>query len=155
MQLLKVNIESDRSMRFAEAGIWLLIILWSYAVFAKLADFPLYQKQMRQQVFSPAVSAYLVYLILFLESLAMLSLMFMATRRTGLILSLLLLIGFTIYIILIMGGYFPKVPCSCGGLISKMSWKNHLYFNLIFMVMNLVCLYYSPQKERRFQAQQR
>lgn len=135
-------------------SLWALIIMWTYAVFAKLADFPLYQSQMRQQVFSSTVSVYLVYVVIMLETIVLLCLIIHATKPLGLILSLMMLIGFTFYIALILTGYFPKVPCSCGGLIAKMSWKNHLCFNLIFMGMNLNCLYYSLHYERRLKAQQ-
>lgn len=54
------------------------------------------------------------------------------TRKVGLYASLILMIGFTIYIGYMMA-FVPDLPCSCGGVISKMSWTQHLFFNLVFV----------------------
>jgi len=30
------------------------------------------------------------------------------------------------------------LPCTCGGIISKMSWKQHLGFNALFILVGLI-----------------
>jgi hypothetical protein len=35
---------------------------------------------------------------------------------------------------------FAKLPCQCGGVISKMSWKEHVVFNAFFIVVNGLAL---------------
>ncbi|WP_425568840.1 MauE/DoxX family redox-associated membrane protein [Pedobacter jeongneungensis] len=130
------------------AGVLLLIVLWSYAVFAKLADLELYKRQMVEQPFSPNIILVLTYLVPSLELLSA-TLLILNKHKLGLWISLVLLIGFTIYITLILSHVFPKVPCSCGGFISKMSWKNHLYFNMLLICFNIFCLYWFTKKERR------
>jgi hypothetical protein len=56
-------------------------------------------------------------------------LFFISTRSLGLKASFTLMILFTFYI-----GYMliftPHLPCSCGGVLRQLSWKNHLIFNL-------------------------
>lgn len=126
----------------------LLIALWSYAFFIKTIDFSHYQKQMADQPFPVFFSGLLTYGLLITEAYAAL-LLIMGKQLSGLILSLIMLIAFTIYILMILDGYFPERPCSCGGFISKMSWKNHLKFNLILIAINSFCLYTIAQKERR------
>lgn len=126
----------------------LLIALWSYAFFIKTIDFNHYQKQMADQPFPIFFSGLLTYGLLITEASAAL-LLIMGKQLSGLILSLIMLIAFTIYILMILHGYFPERPCSCGGFISKMSWKNHLKFNLILIAINSFCLYTIAQKGRR------
>lgn len=63
------------------------------------------------------------------------------------ILSTLLMTAFTIYIVLIISGYFPKVPCTCGGVIRALGWKAHLVFNLIFLSAAILALYSTRKRE--------
>jgi len=59
------------------------------------------------------------------------------TRKFGLYGSLILLVFFTIYIGYMMA-FIPKLPCSCGGVISQMTWRQHLVFNICFILLALV-----------------
>jgi hypothetical protein len=45
---------------------------------------------------------------------------------------------------------FGRIPCSCGGLISSLSWTQHLFFNLFFLLANAIVLSIYPVKERRY-----
>ena len=54
------------------------------------------------------------------------------TRRLGFIAAATLMLLFTFYI-----GYYltfdkEQLPCSCGGVISGMTWTQHFFFNLFF-----------------------
>lgn len=132
-------------------GVHLLIALWCYAFIVKMADLAHYHNQMNEQPFSPGVILLLTYVLPLLEGLTALSLI-LNRQIVGLSLSLLLLLAFTVYILLVMGHYFPHTPCSCGGFISKMSWKNHLWFNLGLIALNSFCFYYPYHQERRLKA---
>jgi methylamine utilization protein MauE len=58
------------------------------------------------------------------------------TRNTGFIVSLVLMIVFTSHIgIMLLTA--KDLPCTCGGVISKLSWKQHLWFNLFLISMLL------------------
>jgi len=41
---------------------------------------------------------------------------------------------FTSYIIVILN-YSSFVPCSCGGILEKIGWKEHLIFNIVFTIL--------------------
>lgn len=125
------------------------ILLWVYTAGSKLTDFQAYQQQMSLQVFSPGVTVVLLYLIPFLEIIAAILLLIKKTNKLGLALSLLLMSIFTGYIILIISGYFPKVPCSCGGVIKAMSWKAHLIFNIFFISAAMLSLFIKLKPEVR------
>lgn len=43
---------------------------------------------------------------------------------------------FTAYIISILN-FASYVPCSCGGVLEKLSWSEHLIFNAVFIVFGL------------------
>ncbi|KQM65202.1 hypothetical protein ASE74_10040 [Pedobacter sp. Leaf216] len=133
-------------------GLFLLILLWSYALFIKLADLALFQRQMHQQPFSSAVILVLIYVVPILEASTVI-LLILNQRKPGLLISLLLLFGFTIYVILALSHFFPKIPCSCGGMISKMSWKTHFWFDIFFMVINANCLFVELKKKGGRRAQ--
>lgn len=65
------------------------------------------------------------------------SLLFFAkTRLTGLCLSAVLMSVFTIYIACMIV-FSPHLPCSCGGVLKQMSWRQHLVFNSIFTALAL------------------
>ena len=128
------------------AGLFLLILLWSYAVFVKLEDWPLYTRQMQEQPFSPAIKSTLIFAIPILEGIAAL-LLILKFRHLGLWISLLLLLGFTLYVVLVLARFFPSVPCSCGGMISRMGWKSHLWFNLVFIFLIVHSFWFEVKKK--------
>lgn len=56
------------------------------------------------------------------------------TRKIGLIAGGSLMLLFTVYIGVILSLYDKaKLPCSCGGFVSELSWTAHIFFNLAFV----------------------
>jgi hypothetical protein len=43
---------------------------------------------------------------------------------------------FTIYTILVLSHFYDYVPCSCGGVIRRLTWPQHLFFNLFFVALS-------------------
>ncbi|MCK0115098.1 DoxX family protein [Gelidibacter sp. F63206] len=117
----------------------LFILLFVYAAVSKLLDFENFQVQLAQ---SPLLSAYAGFLapsIIIIELLVSLLLVIKSIRLIGLYCSLFLMIGFTAYIYLILN-YSDFIPCSCGGVIEKMSWTQHLLFNISFTIFALIAI---------------
>jgi hypothetical protein len=141
---MNANRPNHNNVHFISAAF---ILLWVYTAGSKLTSFENYRLEMQHQVFSPIVSELLIYIIPITELLTAGLLLFQKTNKSGMILSALLMTAFTIYIILIISGYFPKVPCTCGGVISAMGWKAHLVFNLIFLSAAILALYNTPKRE--------
>ena len=125
----------------------LLILLWTYAALSKLIDFGHTRTQMLNQVFPASIAETLVWMVPASELAAACLLLLPKTRKAGLYLSLFLLLQFTLYIILVMTNIFGRVPCSCGGVISSMSWGQHLIFNLFFLALTLVAIVYPCESE--------
>jgi hypothetical protein len=61
-------------------------------------------------------------------------LFFPQTRKAGLYSSLVIMLGFTLYIGY-MKAVIPRLPCSCGGVISTLTWNQHLVFNIFFALL--------------------
>jgi hypothetical protein len=85
--------------------------------------------------------------IVILEYIAAALLFIPTTKKAGLYLSLSLMMGFTGYIIYMMS-FVPDLPCSCGGVVSNLTWHNHLYFNLSFIILSIIGLVIYPRKSK-------
>lgn len=118
----------------------LLIMLFTYTPISKWINYHDFVKQMNNQPFDPRFLPILIIIVPSLELLTAIMLISDKTRNAGLISSVLLMITFTAYIILIKMNYYGRIPCSCGGVISKLNWTQHLYFNLFFLLLSLVGL---------------
>jgi hypothetical protein len=109
----------------------LLLFLFTYTAISKLLDFDRFKYQIGQSPFITNISWLVIWSIPSAEIIISIFLIFRRTRLAGLYLSFFLLLLFTGYIF-IMLRYSSYLPCSCGGVLSIMSWKQHLIFNLVF-----------------------
>jgi hypothetical protein len=126
----------------------LLALLFIYAAASKLLDFEAFQVQLAQ---SPLLSAYagiISYSILIIEFAMAILLLIPNTNKLGLYASIGLMASFTLYIYLILN-YSDFVPCSCGGILEKLGWTEHLIFNIFFLVLSLIALFGLVKKRGR------
>ncbi|MBE5320068.1 hypothetical protein IM793_12920 [Pedobacter sp. MR2016-19] len=130
-------------------GYLLLIILWGTTAASKLGNLNEFKTELAKQVFSENLAAFLLIAVPVSELVTAALLAFSKTRLYGIIASLLLIIAFTIYIALILAGYFSKVPCSCGGVLKLLGWKSHLIFNVIFTAITITTLTIHLKQEVR------
>jgi uncharacterized membrane protein YphA (DoxX/SURF4 family) len=109
------------------------VLMWSYAALSKLADPATTRRAMRNQVFGNQAADVLTWLVPGLELAAAAGLCFRRTRPAALMLSFILMFAFTAYVGMILWGSPARVPCSCGGILSSMSWEAHFLFNLAML----------------------
>lgn len=122
----------------------LYVLLFVYAAVSKLLDFENFQVQLGQ---SPLLSIYALWISWFvigIELVIALLLMFPKSRIIGFYAALSLMTMFTIYIFLILH-FSSFVPCSCGGILEKMSWNTHLIFNSIFVLLAVLSIVLSEK----------
>jgi uncharacterized membrane protein YphA (DoxX/SURF4 family) len=50
-----------------------------------------------------------------------------------------LMVMFTAYLITILNFSF-YVPCTCGGILQGMSWKTHIQFNLVILLLTMTAI---------------
>lgn len=115
----------------------LLILLFSYAAMSKLIEFHKFNGQLLSSPLLKPVAGVLTWLVPSAEFYTVILLLVPAWRKSGLAMSILLMSVFTVYIA-IMLIYFEKLPCSCGGVLERMTWTEHLVFNLAFTVLSWV-----------------
>lgn len=116
----------------------LMIMLWTYAAVSKFADYHRFVDQIKlapvplMQLLGPTLG----WLVPLTEVILIPLLWVKRSRVIGLYLSFLLLLIFEIYIAaMLLSGL--ELPCTCGGLISKLQWNEHLIFNGFFMATSL------------------
>ena len=116
----------------------LLILLFLYASVSKWLAFKTFIGDMNNQPFPNWITPYLVYSIPIIEVLIAVGLIFEKTRVPALYASFVLMMAFTIYTVAVLSHAFRYVPCSCGGVIKKLTWPQHLFFNLFFVSISLL-----------------
>ena len=114
----------------------LLMFLFLYTALSKLLEFDKFKYQIGQSPFITHISWLVIWSIPLAEIITSIFLIFKRTRLAGLYLSFFLMLLFTGYVF-IMLRYSSYLPCSCGGVLSIMSWKQHLIFNLSFTGLSL------------------
>jgi len=127
----------------------LFILLFTYAAASKLLDFDRFRAQLYLQPFPHTLADVLLYLLPVTELLLALLLCFNRSRFAGLVLSTCLMAIFTAYISLVLLHYWGDVPCSCGGILSHMSWTVHLAFNWAFILTGIagIALHLTDRKK--------
>jgi hypothetical protein len=124
---------------------FLLILLFIYTATSKLFDYNKFNFQMHFYPWIKRFGGFISWALPTLELTIAILILIPKTKLIGFYASIILLATFTIYLILMLLFNY-NLPCSCGGVISKMTWKQHVIFNIVFIVINWVGIYKYPQK---------
>lgn len=116
-----------------------IILLFCYAAISKIMDFEKFQIQMTESPLLGAFAGFLPYVLVVSEFIIAGLLCYQKTRNTGLLGSFLLMLIFTGYIAILLLTS-KNLPCSCGGILEKMTWTQHLYFNIGCTVLTAIAL---------------
>ncbi|MCK0191909.1 MauE/DoxX family redox-associated membrane protein [Arenibacter sp. F20364] len=124
----------------------LFIILFAYAGLTKLLEGHLFYDNIRNSpVLGGKAMASLASWTIPLSELAVaLLLLWKKTRLMGLYGAMGLMLLFTGYTLAIVF-FAPYKPCSCGGIISLLSWEQHLVFNLVLFLLAMMAIFLSPK----------
>ncbi|PIF45352.1 methylamine utilization protein MauE [Chryseobacterium sp. 52] len=110
----------------------LLVLLFLHTAISKILDLDGFARDLNNQPFPNSLTPFLLWLLPLSEMVIAVALLFEKTRSMGLYASLVLMSLFTMYTALVLLHVFAYVPCSCGGVVSYLSWPQHLIFNLFF-----------------------
>lgn len=130
-----------------EVICFLFVLLFLYAAFTKLLDYQKFTVQVGQSPLLTGFGDTIPWLVISLEILVAGLLMFPRTRLVALFASFSLMTMFTAYIVAILN-FSPYVPCSCGGVLEKLGWTEHLIFNGLFMVLGVIGIFLHGYTER-------
>jgi len=114
----------------------LLILLFAYAAITKLLTYAAFKEQLIYSPVGTRFAGLLAWLVPATEIVIAVTLIIPAYRKTGFYLSFLLMLAFTLYVYYVLN-FVYEVPCACGGVLSRMSWHEHLIFNLIYTMIAL------------------
>lgn len=112
----------------------LFVILFLYTGISKLMEYAVFKEQMAESPILQPVASLIAWGLPLTEFLVSLLLIIPRWRLKGLYASLMLMIAFTLYIGAVMT-FNKELPCSCGGIISQLSWNGHLVFNSVFILL--------------------
>ncbi|WP_312078502.1 MauE/DoxX family redox-associated membrane protein [Chryseobacterium sp.] len=125
---------------------YFFILLFCYASISKALDFENFQVQIGQSPLLSAYAGFVSYAVIILELLIVVLLAIPKTNLIGLYSSTALMSAFTVYIYLILN-YSDFVPCSCGGILEKLGWMEHLIFNVVNVVLGFIGIYFRTKAE--------
>lgn len=138
--------------KFVTAISAFLVMLLVYAAFSKLLDTERFIRQIRLSPLIPGgMHEAVAYAIPATEIIIGLALCFARTRKAGLYAGYFLMLLFTLYLYFLLH-YSTYIPCSCGGILGKMSWEVHILFNLVVSILTgMACIF----EERQYKAVQK
>lgn len=142
-----MKLQENYKKLIIELICFLYALLFVYAAVSKLVDFERFQVQLAQ---SPVLSIYaewISYFVIGFELIISGMLLFSATRIIGLYAAFVLMSMFTSYIFIVLH-YSSFIPCSCGGILEKMSWNTHLIFNSLFVMLAIVAIIIHKNKRQ-------
>jgi Methylamine utilisation protein MauE len=113
---------------------YLLVFLFLYAAVSKVMDYEKFRIQIGQSPLLTTMTGFIAWFIPTLEILISVMLVLSRIRLAGLYFSFGLMILFSAYIIAILK-FGTFIPCSCGGILQKMTWNTHLIFNICFVII--------------------
>jgi len=125
-----------------EICIALIVLLFAYTGVSKVLDYDKFVFQMRLAPLPLMITLAPVLGVVMpvIELLIAMALLFNQTRLKALYATIGLLISFELYIsgMMLTGRH---LPCTCGGIISKMGWGQHLLFNMLFILLSITTIY--------------
>ena len=124
----------------------LFIVLFAYAGLTKLLEGHMFYDNIRNSpvLGGKAIASLASWAIPLSELAVALLLIWKKTRFMGLYGAAVLMLLFTGYTLAIVF-FAPYRPCSCGGVISLLSWEQHLLLNLVLLLLALLAIFFSPK----------
>lgn len=130
--------EKQRSI-LVELISYLLVLLFVYTAASKLLTIETFTDVLSKYPLIGGYPEFVAYFIPLAELLTAALLIIPSLRRFGLFASSFLMLSFLLYIIYLFV-FNQALPCSCGGIISKLSWQQHIWFNSFFLFLSLIGL---------------
>ena len=122
------------------------IILFVYAAMSKLLAYPLFTEQLEMHPLLKPFAGWLAWAVPAAELLVAALLVIPSTRLVGLYGAAILLFMFTVYLTgMILTD--SHLPCSCSGIISGFTWRQHIVFNLVFMGLAVTGIILDKRKD--------
>jgi uncharacterized membrane protein YphA (DoxX/SURF4 family) len=110
------------------------VILFLYTGISKLMDFLVFREQLAESPVLEPIAPLVAWGLPVTEFIVSILLFFPRYRLKGLYAAFALMVLFTGYVIAVLL-FSTELPCSCGGIIELLSWKGHLIFNTLLILL--------------------
>lgn len=135
----KFQLSQPAKERIVTAICWLCMALFFYTAYAKIVDHARFYNGLTRVHLISGFAVFTSYAVPVVEIVVALLLLIPQSAKMGLYSFIVVMTSFTIYIISAMI-WEKKLPCHCGGAIEKLSWGQHIWFNLAFIIIAIVAL---------------
>jgi hypothetical protein len=131
---MKIIISNTRAVEILSA---IFIFIFAYTALSKLFDYTSFKALLSQSPLIGKRAGLAAWMLPAVELATSLILFLPSTRSFGFKVTLVLMSLFTGYVAYMLL-FEPELPCSCGGVVSAMTWKQHLYFNIALCILSIV-----------------
>ncbi|WP_410478909.1 MauE/DoxX family redox-associated membrane protein [Pedobacter heparinus] len=141
-----MNQNNRKRILVVEVVCVLFILLFAYASVTKMLDFEQFRTELRR---SPLLTFFATWVAIGIPMLEVILSIFLTIERfrlASIYCAYGLMVIFSAYIVAITK-FADYIPCSCGGVLSSMNWKQHLVFNCAFIAFALIAIFIYPSKE--------
>lgn len=146
-----MKIQSKYKNILLELICFLFILLFVYAALNKFLVFDEFVIQIGQSPVLTAYAGWVAWVVPSLEILIAIMLVILRFRLLALYAAFSLMVMFTTYIVIILN-FSDYIPCSCGGVLEKLGWTEHLIFNIGFVILAFIgIMIMSSQKKEASQ----
>jgi hypothetical protein len=127
-------------VRIVIAIRWLCMALFIYTANAKIVDHARFLKGLTRVHLISGFAVIVSFTVPIVEIIVALLLLIPQTARAGFYSFTIVMAVFTIYIICAMI-LENDLPCRCGGAIELLSWPQHIWLNLTFILVAIIALW--------------
>lgn len=142
----KLQLSDKTRAIITDVAIYLFVILFMYTAASKLLTIKSFASTLAKSPLIGSYSLIVAWAIPVIEMLISILLIIPQVKKWGLYASFFLMLTFTAYLMyMVFSG--SKLPCHCGGVISEMTWQQHIWFNLGFVALAITGLVLNYKKK--------
>ena len=131
---------SEKSKESIITGIcWMCMALFLYTAYAKITDQDRFLKGLTRVHLISGFAVFISFAVPMVEVFIAMLLLIPKTAKIGLYCFITVMTAFTFYIISALI-WEKNLPCHCGGAIEKLSWSQHIWFNLAFILIAMFAI---------------
>ena len=135
----RLHLSARQREIITDIAIYLFVILFMYTAASKFLTIKSFASTLAKSPLIGSYSLFVAWAVPTVEVIISLLLIIPSAKKIGLYASFLLMAVFTIYLMyMVFSG--STLPCHCGGVISRMTWQQHIWFNLGFVVLGITAL---------------
>ena len=137
-----IRMNNHRLQSFSDIIAGIFIFLFTYTSLTKIMDINSFIVVLTRLKLVERFAGYAAWFFIVAELLIALVLLRRSHRLVGLYASFSLMLIFSVYIGSMLL-FAVKLPCSCGGVIGKLSWQGHLLLNISLLALYFIYSYIS------------